>query len=51
MGALQIFIHFELPISGGEFVNRVMTAVANKWPGLKLVHGKPRPNVFSESIR
>lgn len=38
LGAPQI-LHSD---NGGEFVNRVITAVANKWPGLKLVHGKPR---------
>lgn len=36
--------------NGGEFVNRIITAVANKWPDLKLVHGKPRHSQSQGSV-
>lgn len=36
--------------NGGEFVNKIISAVATKWPNLKLVHGKPRHSQSQGSV-
>lgn len=36
--------------NGGEFVNKIISAVVKKWPNLKLVHGKPRHSQSQGSV-
>jgi len=44
---MDIFCLFGAPFilqsdNGREFTNNIIQNLADKWPGMKLVHGKPR---------
>jgi transposase InsO family protein len=52
---MDIFCVFGAPFilysdNGREFVNKIMKSLAEMWPGMKLVHGKPRHSQSQGSV-
>jgi len=52
---MDIFCMFGAPVilqcdNRGEFANKIIQNLADMWPGMKLVHGKPRHSQSQGSV-